>query len=260
MVTNEILTQYALQIEQTFTGQNIEKFVTEFETIEDIEIMAISACWLNHGIRDEGVAYAMFAYNKFKEAGSPLQYVLDKSKYWTRFQHVYTKFTSSHTLHSWWQFMGKLYKIYSNGSTILNEVLNGIKEKETSDIRDATIEVLFDMFSGVSQMPTTLDYLPNKFVRFMMMMVRPRPIGTGIWSAESPNVFDATKTYIPLNSELIKVISDNDLLESPSMSWDFGKSFHEYFSDIFPNDPTRGYFSLIGLHAFKGKDVSQLNK
>ena len=32
MVTNEILTQYALQIEQTFTGQNIEKFVTEFET------------------------------------------------------------------------------------------------------------------------------------------------------------------------------------------------------------------------------------
>lgn len=258
MVTKENLTQYADLIERTFIGQNIEKFVTEFESIEDIEIMAISACWLNQGIRAEGVAYAMWAYNKFKEAGSPLQYVLDKSRYWTRFQQNYSKFTSIHTLHGWWQFMGKLYKIYSNGSTILNEVLAGIKDSETSDVRDATLEVLLGLFSGVSQMPTVLDYLPNKFVRFVMMMVRPRPIGTGIWSSESPDVFDATKAYIPLNSELIKAISDNGLLDNPNMSWEFGKSLHEYFSDVFPNDPARGYFSLIGLNAFKGIDISTI--
>lgn len=255
MVTKEILTQHAIQIEHSFIGQNIEKFVTEFETIEDIEIMAISACLLNHGIRDDGVTYAMWAYDKFKEAGSPLQYVLDKSKYWTRFQQNYTKFASTHTLHGWWQFMGKLYKIYSNGNTILNEVVNSVKAMEAPDLRDATLEVLFNMFSGVSQMPTTLDYLPNKFVRFVMMMVRPRPLGTGIWSEVSPEVFDATRTYIPLNSELIKVISDNDLLENPNMSWEFGKSLCEYFADVFPDDPARGYFSLIGLKTFKGKDI-----
>lgn len=259
MIESDKLIQYASIAENFFVQQNIERFVTEFSTIEDVEIMAISACWLNIGIRDEGVAYAMWAYNKFKEDESPLQYVLNKSRNWTRYQQNYSKFTSNHTLHGWWQLMGKLYKIYSNGSTILDEVVKGI-EQSTEDPRDSILHTLFELFSGVSQMPTTLDYLPNKFVRFVMMMVRPRPIGTGIWSAESPNVFDATKTYIPLNSELIKVISDNDLLESPSMSWDFGKSLHEYFSDIFPNDPTRGYFSLIGLHAFKGKDVSQLNK
>ena len=143
--------------------------------------------------------------------------------------------------------MGRLYKIYSNGSTILQEVLSGIKEKETTDVRDATLEVLLDMFSGIGQMPATLDYLPNKFVRFVMMMVRPRPNGTGIWSDTEPEVFDATKTYIPLNSELLKAISDHELLASPNMSWAFGKSLHEYFANVFPDDPARGYFSLIGL-------------
>lgn len=255
MVTKENLTQYADLIERTFIGQNIEKFVTEFESIEDIEIMAISACWLNQGIRAEGVAYAMWAYNKFKEAGSPLQYVLDKSRYWTRFQQNYSKFTSIHTLHGWWQFMGKLYKIYSNGSTILDEVVKGI-EQSTEDPRDSILHTLFELFSGVSQMPTTLDYLPNKFVRFVMMMVRPRPIATGVWSDKRPELINASMAYIPLNSELIKVISDNGLVESPNMSWEFGKSLVEYFSDIFPDDPTRGYLSIIGLKEYANIDIS----
>ena len=247
MIERDKLIRYASIAENYFVQQNIERFVSEFSTIEDIEIMAISACWLNIGIRDEGVAYAMWAYNKFKEDESPLQYVLNKSRNWTRYQQNYSKFTSSHTLHGWWQLMGRLYKIYSSGSTILQEVLSGIKEKETTDVRDATLEVLFDMFSGVSQMPTSLEYLPNKFVRFVMMMVRPRPNGTAVWSETEPEIFDATKTYIPLNSELLKAISDNDLLDSPNMSWEFGKSLHEYFSDVFPNDPARGCFSLLGL-------------
>jgi hypothetical protein len=247
MVTKENLTQYADLIERTFIGQNIEKFVTEFESIEDIEIMAISACWLNIGTREEGVENAKWAYDLFKDAGSPLQYVLNKGQNWTRYQYLYTRITAKHTLNDWWLLMGKIYKIYSNGSTILNEVLNGIKEKETSDIRDATLEVLFDMFSGVGKMPTTLYYLPNKFVRFVMMMVRPRPIGTGIWSEVSPEVFDSTKTYIPLNSEFVKVIADYDILPSPNMTWAFGSVLRNFFAEIFPDDPARGYFSLLGL-------------
>ena len=245
MVTKENLIQSALQAEEYFLRQNIEQFVSEFSTIEDIEIMAISACWLNIGVRNEGVSNALWAYNRFN--GSPLQYVLNKSQNWTKFQQVYTKFTTSHTLHSWWQLMCRLYKIYSNGSTILQEVLSGIKEKETTDVRDATLEVLCDMFSGIGQMPNSLEYLPNKFVRFVMMMVRPRPFGTAVWSETEPEVFDAAKTYIPLNSELLKTISDHELLESPNMSWEFGKSLHEYFSDVFPDDPARGYFSILGL-------------
>ncbi len=149
--------------------------------------------------------------------------------------------------------MGRFYKIYSNGSTILQEVLSGIKKKKTTDVRDETLEVLCDMFSGIGQMQTSLDYLPNKFVRFVMMMVRPRPIGTAIWSETKPKVFDATKTYIPLNSESLKTIQDNGLFDSPNMTWEFGKSLHEYFSNIFPNDPARGYFSILGL-----KDVSPI--
>lgn len=253
MVTKEILTQYTMQAEERFLSHNIEKFVSEFSTIEDIEIMAMSACWLNVGAREEGFSYAMWAYNKFNEAGSPLQYVLNKSQNWTRCQQDYTKFTPNHTLHSWWQLMGRFYKIYSNGSTILQEVLSGIKKKKTTDVRDATLEVLCDMFSGIGQMQTSLDYLPNKFVRFVMMMVRPRPIGTAIWSETKPKVFDATKTYIPLNSESLKTIQDNGLFDSPNMTWEFGKSLHEYFSNIFPNDPARGYFSILGL-----KDVSPI--
>jgi len=245
MITKDNLIHYACSAERYFIQQNIEQYVSEYRTIEDIEIMAISACWLNIGVRSEGVTNAMWAYNKFN--GNPLGYVLNKSKNWTRFQQVYNKFTTNHTLHSWWQLMGRLYKIYSNGSTILQEVLSGIKEMETTDVRDATLEVLCDMFSGIGQMPTSIEYLPNKFVRFVMMMVRPRPFGTAIWSETKPEVFDATKTYIPLNSELLKTISDHELLESPNMSWKFGKSLYEYFSNVFPDDPARGYFSILGL-------------
>lgn len=239
-ITNETLLQVATQTEQTFLMQNIEKFVTEFETIEDVEIMAITACWLNIGIRAEGVAYALWAYNKFKDAGSPLDYVLNKSQYWTRFQYYYTKFTTSHTLHEWWVLMGKLYKIYSTGSTILAEVKARLDE--SLDTRDAILKALLQIFDGVKLMPTDGDYVPNKFVRFVMMMVRPKPIGTGVWTDFTPS-----QTYIPLNSELVKAISDNGLLESPNMTWDFAKTLADYFADIFPDDPARGYFSLLGL-------------
>ena len=255
MIERDKLIQYASIAENYFVQQNIERFVSEFSTIEDIEIMAISACWLNIGIRDEGVAYAMWAYNKFKEDESPLQYVLNKSLNWTRYQQNYSKFTSNHTLHGWWQLMGKLYKIYSNGSTILDEVVKGI-EQSTEDPRDAILQTLFELFSGVSQMPTTLDYLPNKFVRFVMMMVRPRPIATGVWSDKRSELINASMAYIPLNSELIKVISDNGLVDNPNMSWEFGKSLVEYFSDIFPDDPTRGYLSIIGLKEYANIDIS----
>lgn len=244
-ITNETLAQIALQTEQTFLIRNIEKYVTEFETIEDIEIMAITACWLNIGFRNEGAAYALWAYNKFKDAESPLQYVLNKSQHWTRYQYYYTKFTSQHTLHDWWVLMGKLYKIYSNGSTLLAEVLKKIGDAE--DKRIAVLQALTEIFDGVKLMPTDTTYIPNKYVRFVMMMVRPRPIGTGIWSKTEPDVFSPLQTFIPLNNELVKVIADNDILESPNMTWEFGSSLVEYFSEIFRDDPARGYFSLLGL-------------
>ena len=96
-------------------------------------------------------------------------------------------------------------------------------------------------------MPTDTTYIPNKFVRFVMMMVRPRPIGTGIWSETEPDIFSPLQTFIPLNNELVKVIADNEILENPNMTWEFGNSLVEYFSEIFHDDPSRGYFSLIGL-------------
>ena len=143
IITIETLAQVALQTEQSFLIRNIEKYVTEFETIEDVEIMAITACWLNIGFRDEGVAYALWAYNKFKDAESPLQYVLNKSQHWTRYQYFYTKFTPQHSLHDWWQLMGKLYKIYSTGSTILAEVTARVEADESeSDFMDKVLLAL----------------------------------------------------------------------------------------------------------------------
>lgn len=244
-MNNETLAQLAFQAEQSFVQQNIEKYVTDFDTIEDVEIMAITACWLNVGIRAEGFINALWAYNKFKDGVSPLQYVLNKSQNYTRFQYSYTKFTTQHTLHDWWMMMGKLYKIYSNGSTLLSEVLSRIGDAE--DKRRAVLQALTDIFDGVKGMPTDTDYIPNKYVRFVMMMVRPRPIGTGVWSEAEPDVFSPLQTFIPLNNELVKVIADNDILESPNMTWEFGNSLLEYFAEIFPEDPARGYFSLLGL-------------
>lgn len=244
IITIETLAQVALQTEQSFLIRNIEKYVTEFETIEDVEIMAITACWLNIGFRNEGAAYALWAYNKFKDAESPLQYVLNKSQHWTRYQYFYTKFTPQHSLHDWWQLMGKLYKIYSSGSTILEEVLKKIGDAE--DKRIAVLEALTEIFDGVKLMPTDTTYIPNKFVRFVMMMVRPRPTGTSVWT-DANDAFSPLQTYIPLNSEFVKVITDYEILPSPNMTWAFGKALRNFFAEIFPDDPARGYFSLLGL-------------
>lgn len=250
-ITNEKLAQIALQTEQSFLIRNIEKYVTEFETIEDIEIMAITACWLNIGIRSEGVAYALWAYNKFKDAESPLQYVLNKSQHWTRYQYFYTKFTPQHSFHDWWQLMGKLYKIYSTGSTILAEVTARVEADESeSDFMDKVLLALVDIFDGVKSMPSDTDYIPQKFVRFVMMMVRPRPTGTSVWT-DANDAFSPLQTYIPLNSEFVKAITDYEILPSPNMTWAFGKALRNFFAEIFPDDPARGYFSLLGLIDFQ---------
>jgi len=247
-MNNETLAQLAFQAEQSFVQQNIEKFVTEFTTIEDVEIMAITACWLNIGIRNEGFNCALWAYNKFKEDASPLQYVLNKSQNYTRFQYFYTKFTSQHTLHDWWMMMGKLYKIYSSGSTLLAEVRSRVSESDEEDYRIAVLQALIEIFDGVKGMPNDASFIPNKFVRFVMMMVRPRPTGAGVWADAEPELFSPASTFIPLNNELLKAISENEILESPSMTWEFAKSLIEYFANIFPDDPARGYFTLLGLH------------
>lgn len=249
-MTNETLLDITLRTEQSFLRQNIEKFLSGYTTIEDIEIMAISACWLNVGIRNEGVSYAQWAYNRFKSGGGPLQYVIGKEE-WPRFRKLYTKFTEKHSLNDWYSLMKCLHGIYSNGSTILAEVMKRISYNDSTDFRDDVLLALVEIFDGVRLMPTFNDFIPNKFVRFVMMMVRPRPIDTGIWSDAEPELFGQSKTYIPLNSELVKTISDTGLLESPSMTWNFAKTLAEYFSDMFPGDPGRGYFSLIGLNNYK---------
>ena len=250
-ITNEKLAQIALQTEQGFLINNIEKYVTQFTAIEDVEIMAITSCWLNVGFRNEGVAYAMWAYNKFKDAESPLQYVLNKSQHWTRYQYFYTKFTPQHSLHDWWQLMGKLYKIYSTGSTILAEVTARVEADESeSDFMDKVLLALVDIFDGVKNMPSGTDYIPQKFVRFVMMMVRPRPTGTSVWM-DANDAFSPLQTYIPLNSEFVKVITDFEILPSPNMTWAFGKALRNFFAEIFPDDPARGYFSLLGLIDFQ---------
>lgn len=251
IITIETLAQVALQTEQSFLIRNIEKYVTEFETIEDVEIMAITACWLNIGFRNEGAAYALWAYNKFKDAESPLQYVLKKSQHWTRYQYFYTKFTPQHSLHDWWQLMGKLYKIYSTGSTILAEVTDRVEADESeSDFMDKVLLALVDIFDGVKNMPSGTDYIPQKFVRFVMMMVRPKPTGTSVWT-DANDAFSPLQTYIPLNSEFVKVITDYEILPSPNMTWAFGKALRNFFAEIFPDDPARGYFSLLGLIDFQ---------
>ena len=249
-ITKETLSELAFQTEQGFSQQNIERFVTEYTTFEDIEIMAITACWLNIGMRNEGAAYALWGYNRFKSGGGPLQYVIGKEE-WPRFRKLYTKFTAQHTLNDWYSLMKCLHGIYSGGNTILAEVMKRISDKDGTDFRDDVLLALVEIFDGVRLMPTFNDFIPNKFVRFVMMMVRPRPIDTGIWADAEPELFGQSKTYIPLNSELVKTISDTGLLESPSMTWNFAKTLAEYFADVFPGDPGRGYFSLIGLNNYK---------
>ena len=74
-ITNEKLAQIALQTEQGFLINNIEKFVTQFTAIEDVEIMAITSCWLKpfisgHFINPSKVSISMLS-----------DYVFDKCKY-----------------------------------------------------------------------------------------------------------------------------------------------------------------------------------
>lgn len=147
--------------------------------------------------------------------------------------------------------MGKLYKIYSTGSTILAEVTARVEADESeSDFMDKVLLALVDIFDGVKNMPSGTDYIPQKFVRFVMMMVRPRPTGTSVWT-DANDAFSPLQTYIPLNSEFVKVITDFEILPSPNMTWAFGKALRNFFAEIFPDDPARGYFSLLGLIDFQ---------
>lgn len=242
-ITKELIRLSAEKTERTFLADNIEGLVAKYDRPEDMEIMALTACWLNAWPRETGLKYAQIAYDEFRYAGSPLDYVLDKRRYWTKFQMIYTAITPCHTMHDWWQLMGRLYNIYSNGKMLLDVVNERILENPLGDLRDCALLALCDIFSGIRQMPSSKDYIPNRFVRLMMIMCRPKPIGTGIWSY----FLDEKHCYIPLNSELLKFIRDNNIIENATMNWDSAKRLYDYFLEVFPEDPARGYFSLVGL-------------
>lgn len=246
-IKTETLIQFAQKTETDFLQNNIEQYVSHYTDIADVEIMALTAIWLNNYSREEGVSYAEMLYLMFEQYGSPKQYVLNKGQNWTRLQYDYDHITPHHTWHDWWLLMGRLYKIYSTGTSIGEIVAKRLSETKPTDKRKAILSILTEMFSGIKQMPPDTDFIPNKFCRFVMIMVRPRPIDSGVWSDTFPKVFSPKVCYIPLSSELLSTISASVIFTEPTMSYEFADKLYELFNAVFPNDPARGYFSLLEL-------------
>lgn len=247
-ITKDTLIHLAEKNERTFLKDNIEQYVVRYTDIADAEIMALTSVWLNCYSREEGVRYAHSLSLLFEQYGSPKQYVLNKGQNWTRLQYDYDHITPHHTWHDWWLLMGRLYKIYSADTNIGKVVSERLSMQPSEDKRKAILSILTDMFSGIKQMPSaTMDFIPNKFSRFVMMMIRPLPIDCGVWSDTFPDVFSPSVCYIPLNSDILSTISVSEILSEPVMTYDFSDKLYDLFNSVFPNDPSRGYFSLLEL-------------
>lgn len=239
-LNRNILMDLASQCEGYFLQNNIERLSAGYYLEPEIEIMSLLSVWTGKEAATEMKA-------KFDSAGGPLDFVMDKSYNWTSMQRDYSHIAEHITRHDLWVFFGKLYKIYVRGETVGSVVATAVRQQMYEDHKRVILDTLCGIFGEVRTLiPPDSGYIPNKLARFVKIMLLPPPVDRGIW-VHNYSVLNAWDCYCPLNSLLVKTLSEANIIDNADMTWRSAQRVYEIFATMFPSRPARGYYSLTQL-------------
>lgn len=251
----ERLIQYAEIETPEFATCDIVAAVRRYSSLQNIEIMAFMVSWACWDRQNDDYKAVENIETEFGRMSEPVIYIVRKG-----YEHLVGNtelFAIDKTWDEFAQVCAMLNKIYTDHNSMLDALRPDFESagKGTRGVMslDTVLSVFMDTAPGVDAWEAGSAHpWINRFYRWMC---RPNsPVDLGIWPVD-PSVLAVSLT--PSNFAAAQLLGLTQSDETDSLTRD---EVTAIFAEVFPGDPARGDYSLIGYTESKKKsDVEKEN-
>lgn len=244
-------------------NDNLKRWAEQYETAEfiqsdpvqipyryysriNIEISAFVTAWIAWGSRKQIIQKADFIDREIFK-GEPYHYISGTNvdpgdvPMWHAYKGSKENFYRTFTYGDFAELCDRLYHIYSRNDNMEVALLKSGKKPLEA------LQSLFGYVKGVPDMETKSGC--KRLCIFLRWMCRHgSPVDIGLWT-----ICDPRNLIIPLDTHVYKQALRLGLVKRRTPDLQTAIELTDRFAEIFPDDPTKGYFALFGYGVNNGK-------
>lgn len=244
-------------------NDNLKRWAEQYETAEfiqsdpvqiphryysriNIEISAFVTAWIAWGSRKQIIQKADFIDREIFK-GEPYHYISGTNVdpgdvlMWHAYKGSKENFYRTFTYGDFAELCDRLYHIYSRNDNMEVALLKSGKKPLEA------LQSLFGYVKGVPDMETKSGC--KRLCMFLRWMCRHgSPVDIGLWT-----ICDPRNLIIPLDTHVHKQALRLGLVKRRTPDLQTAIELTDRFAEIFPDDPTKGYFALFGYGVNNGK-------
>lgn len=244
-------------------NDNLKRWAEQYETAEfiqsdpvqipyryysriNIEISAFVTAWIAWGSRKQIIQKADFIDREIFK-GEPYHYISGTDvdpgdvPMWHAYKGSKENFYRTFTYGDFAELCDRLYHIYSRNDNMEVALLKSGKKPLEA------LQSLFGYVKGVPDMETKSGC--KRLCMFLRWMCRHgSPVDIGLWT-----ICDPRNLIIPLDTHVYKQALRLGLVKRRTPDLQTAIELTDRFAEIFPDDPTKGYFALFGYGVNNGK-------
>lgn len=244
---NDNLKRWAEQYETSeFIQSDPVQIPHRYDSRVNIEISAFVTAWIAWGSRKQIIQKADFIDREIFK-GEPYHYISGTNvdpgdvPMWHAYKGSKENFYRTFTYGDFAELCDRLYHIYSRNDNMEVALLKSGKKPLEA------LQSLFGYVKGVPDMETKSGC--KRLCMFLRWMCRHgSPVDIGLWT-----ICDPRNLIIPLDTHVYKQALRLGLVKRRTPDLQTAIELTDRFAEIFPDDPTKGYFALFGYGVNNGK-------
>lgn len=247
---NENLKRWAEQYETAdFINADPVQIPHRYDSRVNIEISAFVTAWIAWGNRKQIIKKADFIDREIFK-GEPYHYIVGNTvergnrPEWEQYKGSTDCLYRTFTFGDFHDLCARLYDVYTSAENMEAAIK---KAHETNgETALATLQSLFGSVNGIPDFET--QSACKRLCLFLRWMCRKgSPVDFGLW-----DVFDPRNLIIPLDTHVHKQAIRLGLTKRRTPDLRTAIEITDRFAEVFPDDPTKGDFSLFGYGVNKG--------
>ena len=216
----------------------------------DVEISAFVTAWIAWGNRNQIIKKADFIDREIFK-GEPYNYIVGNNiepgaaPEWKQYKGSTESFYRTFTFGDFHDLCERLYHVYTNWESMETAI------KYSHEINgEPSLQTLFSLFGSVNGIPDgSTSTACKRLCLFLRWMCRKgSPVDFGLWT-----VCDPRNLIMPLDTHIHKQALRLGLTTRRTPDLRTAIEITDRFAEIFPDDPTKGYFALFGYGVNNGK-------
>ena len=246
---NENLKRWAEQYETAeFVKNDPVQIPRRYDSRVNIEISAFVTAWIAWGNRKQIIKKADFIDREIFH-GAPYHYIVGTDTQgaapeWRQYKDSPESFYRTFTFADFHDLCARLYDVYTSAESMEAAIK---KTHETNgETALSTLQSLFGSVNGIPDFET--QSACKRLCLFLRWMCRKgSPVDFGLWDVCEPR-----NLIIPLDTHVHKQAIRLGLTTRRTPDLRTAIEITDRFSEIFPDDPTKGDFALFGYGVNKG--------